>query len=201
MQISNFSVVFDTNVLFPQGLRDLLIRLAMKDLFRARWSYKILDELKKSLIEKDRSRAEKLGQPAKLDYEKFDRLIDLMNFAVQDCLVIGYEDIEKSLSLPDPKDNHVLAAAIRAGADAIITWNLKDFPTQMISKFDIEVQTPDEFVNNLFDLNMDEVIDAVRQQRAALKYPPYSQDQMLSSYTRNNLLGFVQSLHEFKHLI
>jgi predicted nucleic acid-binding protein len=173
----------------------------MKDLFRAKWSHRILDELKKSLLEKDRSHAEKLGQPAKLNHERFDRLIDLMNNAVRDCLVTGYEDIEKSLSLPDPKDNHVLAAAIRAGADAIITWNLKDFPTHMISKFDIEVQTPDEFVNNLFDLNMDEVIDAVKHQRAALKNPPYTQDQMLASYTRNNLVGFVQNLHDFKHLI
>ncbi len=124
-----------------------------------------------------------------------------MNNAVRDCLVTGYEDIEKSLNLPDPKDNHVLAAAIRAGADAIITWNLKDFLTKMISKFDIEVQTPDEFVINLIDLNLDEVLDAVKQQRAALKNPTYSQDQMLSSYKRNNLLGFVQSLHNFKHLI
>ena len=65
MQISNFSVVFDTNVLFPQSLRDLLIRLSMKDLFRAKWSLKILDELKKSLLEKDRLHAEKLGQPTK----------------------------------------------------------------------------------------------------------------------------------------
>lgn len=201
MQISNFAVVFDTNVLFPQCLRDLMIRLAMKDLFRAKWSHRILDELKNSLLEKDRSHAEKLCQPAKLNHERLDRLIDLMNNAVRDCLVTGHEDIEKSLNLPDPKDNHVLAAAIRAGADAIISWNLKDFPTKMISKFDIEVQTPDEFVINLIDLNLDEVLDAVKQQRAALKNPTYSQDQMLLSYKRNNLLGFVQSLHNFKHLI
>lgn len=201
MQISNFSVVFDTNVLFPQCLRDLLIRLAMKDLFRAKWSRIILEELKKSLIEKDRSLAVKLGRPAKFSHERLDRLIDLMNNAVRDSLVTGYEDIEKSLNLPDPKDNHVLAAAIRSGADAIITWNLKDFPKQIISKFEIEVQSPDEFLNNLFDLNMDEVIDAVRKQRAALKNPPYTQSQMLSSYSRNNLLCFVQSLDKFKHLI
>ena len=104
MQISNFTVVFDTNVLFPQCLRDLLIRLAMKDFFRAKWSHKILDELKKSLLEKDRSRAEKLGQPAKLNHERLDRLVDLMNNAVRDCLVTGYEDLENSLSLPDPKN-------------------------------------------------------------------------------------------------
>lgn len=97
--------------------------------------------------------------------------------------------------MPDAKDNHLLAAAIRTGADAIITWNLKDFPPTIISKFDIEVQTPDEFLNNVFDLNKYEVIDAVRLQRAALKKPPYTQAQMLSSYERNKLTGFVQSLN------
>ena len=61
-----------------------------------------------------------------------------MNEAVRDCLVTGYEDLIDSLTLPDPDDRHVLAAAIRAGASVIVTYNLKDFPAATLAQFDIE---------------------------------------------------------------
>jgi predicted nucleic acid-binding protein len=201
MQISNFIVVYDANVLFPQCLRDLLIRLAMKNLFRAKWSQDILDEMTRNLLVKDRIKAEKAGVPPKLNQEKMDRLVKLMNAAVRDSLVTGYGDIEKVVSLPDPGDNHVLAAAIRARADVIVTWNLQDFPAEILSKYDIEAQTPDEFINYLFDLNKDAVIDAVKQHRAALKNPPCTPEQMLESYKRNNLHGLVKNLSAATHLI
>ncbi len=74
-----------------------------------------------------------------------------MNDAVRDCLVTGYEDLIASLSLPDPDDRHVLAAAIRADADVIVTYNLKDFPAETLAPFDIEAQHPDDFLVSLLD--------------------------------------------------
>ena len=59
---------------------------------------------------------------------KLQRLGDLMTRAVRDCLVTGYEPMIEGLKLPDPDDRHVLAAAIKAGAQVIVTRNLKDFP-------------------------------------------------------------------------
>jgi hypothetical protein len=58
------------------------------------------------------------------------------------------------LALPDPNDHHVLAAAIRCKAEVIVTFNLKDFPVSTLEAFDIEPQHPDEFIIDLWDLDM-----------------------------------------------
>jgi hypothetical protein len=70
----------------------------------------------------------------------------LTNAAVRDCLVTGYDDVIDSLTLPAADDRHVLAAAIRAGAEVIVTYNLKDFPAETLAKFGIEAQHPDDFL-------------------------------------------------------
>jgi predicted nucleic acid-binding protein len=48
-----------------------------------------------------------------------------MNAAVRDCLVTGYEPLIGAVELPDPDDRHVLAAAIRARAQVIVTETSK----------------------------------------------------------------------------
>lgn len=65
--------------------------------------------------------------------EALTRTRQLMNDAVPDCLVDGYEAIAQGITLPDPDDVHVLAAAIRCGASAIVTFNLKDFPAKVLA--------------------------------------------------------------------
>ena len=199
MQKSNFTVIYDTNALYPQCLRDILIRLAQKDLFRAKWTEDILIELKRNLIEAAKERAGKTGLPQTLTQEKVEQLTQMMNEAVRDSLVIGYHDIEKGLSLPDPKDKHVLAAAIKAKADVIVTWNLKDFPREILAQYDIEAQTPDFFVGHIFDLDEEAVIRAVREQRESLKRPPYTPLEMLASYSRNKLHALVENLKGHEH--
>ena len=113
-----FTVVYDANVLYPNTLRDLLIRIAQSGTVQARWTDKILEEMTSSL---QRNRPD--TRP-----ERLHRLRELMNGAVRDCLVSGYEPLIEGLKLPDPGDRHVLAAAIKAGAQVIVTRNLKDFP-------------------------------------------------------------------------
>lgn len=98
-----FIVLYDANALYPNAQRDLLIRIAREGLVQAKWTDQILDEM-------IRSRAR--NHPD-VPHEKLDRLRNLMNEAVADCLVSGYEDLIDALKLPDTGDRHVLAAAIR----------------------------------------------------------------------------------------
>src|ERR1700704_4516131 len=94
--------VYDANILYPAPLRDLFIRLAQAGLVRARWTEAIHDEwIRNVLKDKPHVSAEGLA-----------RTRGLMNEAVRDCLVTGHEHLIASLSLPDPDDCHVLAAAI-----------------------------------------------------------------------------------------
>lgn len=111
-------MVFDASVLYPAPLRDLLIHLALSDLFRAKWTEEIHQEWIRNLLANRRD----------LSVEQLERTRDLMNRAVPDCLVEDYLPLLPHLTLPDPNDRHVLAAAIWARASVIVTYNQKDSP-------------------------------------------------------------------------
>ncbi|HSP00135.1 MAG TPA: PIN domain-containing protein, partial [Thioalkalivibrio sp.] len=130
-----FVVIYDACVLYPAPLRDLLIRLATTGLFAARWTEQIHDEWTRSLLKKRPELADALP-----------RTVALMNQAVPEALVIGHEPLIEGLTLPDPDDRHVLAAGIRAGAQLIVTFNLKDFPEETLAGFGIEAVHPDTFL-------------------------------------------------------
>lgn len=117
-----FVVLYDANVLYPSALRDLLIRIAQAGLVQAKWTDQIVDEVFRNLT----------ANRPDLDPERLARTRELMNKAVRDCLVTGYEPLIDALELPDPDDRHVLAAAIKARAQVIVTNNLKDFPPRAL---------------------------------------------------------------------
>lgn len=157
-----FTVLYDANVLYPNVLRDVLIRLAQTGLVHARWTDRILDETFRNLG------ADRPDIPA----ATMTRLRELMNQAVPDCLVAGYESLIPALTLPDPDDRHVLAAAIRCGAQVIVTANLRDFPAAELARFDIQALHPDEFVMDLFILDGARVHQAISATAAAWRNPP-----------------------------
>ncbi|MGH7750290.1 MAG: PIN domain-containing protein, partial [Candidatus Dormibacteria bacterium] len=138
-----FVVVYDACVLYPNLLRDLLIRVAQAGLVQAKWTNEILEETFRNLKE-DRP---------DLDPAMLDRTRELMGRAIRDVLITGYEPLIPMLELPDANDRHVLAAAIKARAQVIVTINLKDFPKPALSPWQIEAQHPDEFVHDLVDLH------------------------------------------------
>lgn len=141
--MTSFTVVLDACVLYPAPLRDVLLELAVAGLFRAWWTDEIHKEWMGSVL---RDRPD-------LTAEQLRRTRDLMNRGVPDSLVRGYRDLVAGLQLPDGKDRHVLAAAIRCGASVIVTSNLKDFPAGYLASFGIEAQHPDDFISHQFDLN------------------------------------------------
>jgi predicted nucleic acid-binding protein len=130
-------------VLYPSTLRDVLIRLAQTGLLQAKWSETILDETFRSLHAK---------RPD-LDEARLQRTRELMNLAVRDPVVTGYEPLIGSLHLPDPDDRHVLATAIRARAQIIVTFNLNDFPAEVLADWDVEARHPDDFLVDQFHLD------------------------------------------------
>ena len=182
--MSQTTVIYDACVLYPAPLRSLLMYLAMTDLYRARWTNEIHEEwmrnVAKNIPNFTRQQAEKIR--------------DLMNAHVLDCLVSGYEALIPSLTLPDANDRHVLAAAIHCGADTIVTFNRKDFPEEALRPYGIEAQHPDDFLSEQIDLATSIVCGAANQQRQSLSRPPMTVEQYLTSLKRQGLYQTVLKL-------
>ena len=181
-----YVVIYDACVLYPAPLRDLLIRIAQTGIVRARWSETILNECFTSIVE---HRGEHSSAP-------LARTRELMNVAVRDCLVTGYEHIVPILELPDPNDRHVLAAAIRAHAQGIVTFNLKHFPEERLAEYDIEARHPDDFVLDMIGLGPATVVKVISEQASSLKNPPTSVPELLDTLREQRLVQSVARLRE-----
>lgn len=184
------TAVYDANILYPAPLRDLFIRLAQAGLVRAKWTATIHDEWMRNVLKRN---------PA-LSPDRLTRTRTLMDEAVRDCLVTGYEELINSLTLPDPDDRHVLATAIRANADVIVTFNLKDFPEKAVFCHGIEAMHPDDFLVELLNLASDAVCAAVNQQREGLRNPPKTIDELLAALEAQGLPQTVARLRKFSTL-
>lgn len=191
MRHSPFTVVYDACVLYPAPLRDFLMWLALSGRFRARWSAQIHDEWKRNL----------LINRTDLSKEQIDRTSSLMDRAVPDALVTGYEPLVVGLELPDPDDRHVLAAAIKCGASVIVTFNQKDFPAEILAVFGIEAQHPDEFIEYLFDLDPAAVVSAAQNQRRQLKNPPIDADGFLEILLKQGLVQTTKNLNDYRAVL
>jgi predicted nucleic acid-binding protein len=189
--VETFTVIYDACVLYPACLRDLLVRLAMTGLFRARWTEQIHDEWIGNLLK---------NRPD-LSPDRLDRTRRKMNQYVRDSLVIRYEALIDTITLPDLKDRHVLAAAIRANASVIVTYNLSDFPAETLEKYGVEAQHPDEFLSDLLSLDPWAFCHAVRMQRESLKNPPQSAEELLEAFEIQRLPRLVAHLKGMIRLI
>ena len=179
-------VLYDACVLHPAPLRDLLIRIAHTGVVHARWSEQILDECFRGI----------LARRPDLKPEALARTRELMNDAVSDCLVEGFENLIDGLSLPDLDDRHVLAAAIRAGAQVIVTTNLQDFPARALAPYHLEAKHPDDFVVETIDLAPALVAQILSEQAAALKNPPQTVLDLLRTLHDLGLVRTVAKLRE-----
>ena len=179
-------IVYDACVLYPAALRDLLIRMSLEGLCQAKWSDEILDEAFENLRE---------ARPD-LDPARLARTRQRMCDAAPDCLVHGYHDLVDSLDLPDPSDRHVLAAAIRAEAEAIVTDNLRDFPIECLLPYGIVPLSSDEFVLRVTEIALQQVADIVERQAADLLNPPCSVEELLQKLEKQGLSRAVPNLRQ-----
>lgn len=190
--LPHLTALYDANVLYPAPLRDLLMRLAMTGLIRAKWSEDIHAEWTRNLM----------ANRPDIRPKHVERIKYLMNEHARDALVEGYQQLIPALhGLPDPNDRHVLAAAIVGHADVIVTFNLNDFPPSVLTPFGIEAQHPDEFIRHLIDLNSFAVCSAVQQQRRALKNPPKPVDTFLKILEQQRLPLTVAALRHLSQFL
>lgn len=163
----------------------------MTGIYRARWSDHIHDEWITAL----------LANRPDLSPTILARTRQLMNDAVPDCLVTGYESLIPALSLPDPDDRHVLAAAIAGQADVIVTFNLKDFPERALQAHGIEAQHPDTFLMHQMSLEPVLMLKSARRIRQRLKHPPKTADEYLDTLREAGLVIVAAELEKTKGLL
>jgi predicted nucleic acid-binding protein len=186
-----FIAVYDACVLYPAPVRDLLLEVAGAGLVSAKWTKEIESEWIRNL------HAHRADIPFEVLQETADRMVEFL----PDCLVTNYEKLTLKLELPDKSDRHVLAAAIKSHAQAIITFNLKDFPEKALQEFDIEPIHPDTFLINQFDLRAGVVVSIAQKIRTRLKKPPMTTRQYLDNLTKIGLPAFSQKIEEFIDVI
>lgn len=157
-----FRAVLDANVLFPFSLRDTLLRLAEAELYLPLWSSRILDEMQRNLVARGLMEEAAAG-----------RLRDTIDAAFEEACIDGaaIQGLEPAMT-NDAKDRHVLAAAVAANAEAIVTSNLKDFPPEACESHGVEAVHPDEFLLILLAKAPDVVRRCVVEQAADLDRPP-----------------------------
>jgi len=191
MNHSPYPVVLDACVLYPNVLRDLLMWLGKSRLYQPKWTATIHDEWQRNLHK---------NRPD-ISREKLKHIEMLMNKALPDALVTGFEPLIASVSLPDVDDRHVVAAAIRCKAEVIVTFNLQDFPLLNMADFNIEAMHPDAFISDLLDLNQAQVLKAVHAQRTSLKSPPVGADDYLTALLKLGLPMTVKALEAYRFII
>lgn len=178
-----FKCVLDTNVIYPLWIRDLLLWFAFFELYTPKWSQMICDEWIVVMLRKGVSQSEA------------SKRADKINLAFPDALVENYEPIIESLDLPDLKDRHVLAAAIKTNADLIITNNLKDFPKEYLASYGIKAKGVDDFLTDIIDLNQEISVKAFRKLVLSKKNPPYNEYEVLDILRNNSLTNTAGYLH------
>jgi predicted nucleic acid-binding protein len=180
-----FKAILDTNVVYPVIIRDLLFWFAHYDLYTPKWSENIFDEWKSVMERKGITETEAAKRVAHA------------NSAFPDALVHNYQWIIPTLNLPDPEDCHVLAAAIKANADIIVTNNIKDFPKDYLSSYGIKAITADEFLTDIIDLNQEHAVAAFKEMVLHKRNPDLDEFEVLDLLRKSGLNDTANYLHAF----
>lgn len=179
----SFPALFDTNVLYGAILNDYILTLADRGLFRPLWSKGIMDELRTNLTR------------AAEDSRLVEKRVATMKTYFPDAMVEGYESMVDSMT-NHPKDRHVLAAAVRGGAEILVTFNLKDFPEAATSVFDIEVVHPDDFLLDQLDLHSGSTLQGLVDLVESYDSPAMTMDDLLLALTRAGTPRFVAAVRD-----
>lgn len=178
-----FKCVLDTNVIYPIEIRDLLFWFAYYDMFTPKWSEHIFDEWKDVMLRKG------------VNEEEVTKRAQRANTAFPDALVKNYSGLIESLELPDPKDRHVLAAAIKTNANVIVTNNIKHFPKDYLASFGLTAKTADDFLTDIIDLNPEQAVKAFKELVLNRRNPDLDAFQVLDILRNRGLKDTADFLH------
>lgn len=158
--------------------------MAQAGFYRPLWSERILLEVEAAI----------LGFRPDLDPARVSRRVLQMSATFEDASVDGWEEVSAGLDLPDPDDRQVLAAAIAGGAQAIVTFNLKDFPDDQLHRRGIDARHPDEFLLDQLDLLPSRTLEVLVEQAADLAHPATDLAGVLNSLERCQVPNFVEAV-------
>jgi predicted nucleic acid-binding protein len=176
--MATFPAFLDTCALFGAYMCDTLLCLAESGTFRPLWSAGVMDELERNLLDR--------GLPK----EAVSHRIDEMRRSFPDAEVRGYETLAVSMTC-DPKDRHVLAAAVRGDAEVLVTFNVRDFPDESTAPYDITVVHPDDFLLDQLDLYPGATVAALRIQASSYKTPEMGIEDLLGRLASAGLPRFA----------
>jgi predicted nucleic acid-binding protein len=177
--------------------RNLLCTLAEAEFFRIRWSDRILDETEGAIATMLAAKGESEA-PAKAGQAR-----EKLAIAFEDAMVTDYEHLVCVCngSIPDPKDAHVIAAALKTQAAIIVTDNLRDFPLPFLARLNLDARSADEFIADSIALDPGRAVAALKKMRLRLKQPALTAEALLETMdarslpeTVNILKPHVQSL-------
>jgi hypothetical protein len=176
--------LLDACVLYPPAVRDIFMWLAVGMVYQPRWTDAIHDEWMRNV----------LADRPDLSRDQLQRTRQFMDEIDPESVVTGYEKHVTSLVLPDPDDRHVLAAAIRAGASVIVTYNLRDFPEAALAPHGTRAIHPDHFLVSLLERYPEECLVALRKHRASLRHPPKMPADYRETLRRSGLVLLASQL-------
>ncbi len=179
------AVLFDACVLYPQYLRDVILRLAhpSRGLYSPRWSPLILAEVERNLVEN-----------AGVDAGRAAAMIALMRLHFPDAEVSPPDELVAAMT-NHPKDRHVLAAAVHAQCDLLVTDNVKDFPVASCAPFGVAVATADEFLSDVHEQEPDAMLEVVGRLALALRKPAMTVHDVVAALARARLPQLAAALN------
>ena len=191
MFANRYTAFIDACTLASVLRRNLLLTLAEADFFRIRWSAPVLEEtgraIAKILVSKGRSQAEAEEIAA--------TQISRMRQAFGEAGVVDFPHLTPLVeALPDPDDAHVIAAAVKTQAAAIVTENLKDFPEALLESLNLEVRSADDFIADTIALDTGRAVAAIRRMRGRFRRPEKSAHDLLLDMEAAGLVATVDAL-------
>lgn len=177
-----FPAFLDTCVLLKPYLCDTLLSVAECGIYRPMWSAGVLEELDRNLRKRGATK------------EQVAHRLDQMNRHFPDAVITGYEHLVDSME-NHPKDRHVLAAAVRGGAEVLVTENLRDFPASALDRYGLAALHQDDFLQDQLDLSPGAVSAALRRQASRYRRDPRSVEDLLDVLGNegNGCAGFARA--------